>query len=93
MWAVKDSTSKQTQRQTGGWEGSQVGVGSAPSGDHIITHFNLIFFSLYNWMLNYFHFYCKRYRIPKSAQLYRTLYMFCIGLMMAVLQPKHVALM
>jgi hypothetical protein len=55
MWVVKDSTSKQTQRQTVGREGSQVGMGSAPSGVPCI--------------------------------------MFCIGLMMAVLQSKHVALM
>ena len=31
--------------------------------------------------------------IPYSTHLYSTLYMICIGLMMAVLQPKHVALM
>jgi len=37
MLVVKDSTSKQTQRQTGGREGSPVGMGSAPSDDHIIT--------------------------------------------------------
>jgi len=44
-------------------------------------------------MLNYFNFYCKRYGIPYSVHLYCTLYMFCIGLMMAVLQLKHAALM
>jgi len=44
-------------------------------------------------MLNYFNLYCKRYAIPHSAHLYCTLYMFCIGLMMTVLRPKHVALM
>jgi len=32
MWVVKDNTSKQTQRQPGGREGSQVGMGSALSG-------------------------------------------------------------
>ena len=37
MLVVKNSTSKQTQRQTGGREGSKVVMGSAPSGDHIIT--------------------------------------------------------
>jgi len=35
-------------------------------------------------MLKYFNLYCKRYVIPYSARLYCTLYMFCIGLMMAV---------
>jgi hypothetical protein len=38
-------------------------------------------------------FNCKRYVIPYSAHFYCALYMFCIGLMMAVLRPKHVALM
>jgi len=37
MLAVSDSTSKQTQRQTDGRQGSQVGMGSATSDDHIIT--------------------------------------------------------
>ena len=37
MLVIKDSASKQTQRQPGGREGSQVGMGSAPSGDHTIT--------------------------------------------------------
>jgi len=37
MSAVKGSNRKQTQRPKGGREGSQVGTGSAPSGDHIIT--------------------------------------------------------
>ena len=37
MLAVNDSTSKQTQRQTGRRQGSQVGMGSPTSGDHIIT--------------------------------------------------------
>ena len=37
--------------------------------------------------------YNKRYWIPYSAHLYCTLYVFCIGLVMAVLRPKHVALM
>ena len=36
---------------------------------------------------------CALYGIPYSTSLYCTLYMFCIGLMMAVLRPKHVALM
>jgi hypothetical protein len=36
---------------------------------------------------------CALYGVPYSAHLYCTLYMFCIGLMMAVLRPKHVALM
>jgi len=49
------------------------------------VHFKFLFFSLYNWMLNFFNFYC-------IAHLYCTLYMFCIGLMMALLRPKHVAL-
>jgi len=65
MWVFKDSTSKQTQRQTGGrGGGSQVGVGSAPSGGLTITHFHLTFFSLHKWTLNYFNFYCERYDIP-----------------------------
>ena len=34
MLVVKDSTRKETQRQTGG---SQVGIGIAPSGEHLIT--------------------------------------------------------
>ena len=51
-------------------------MGSAPSGDLTITHFNLTFFSLYNWTLNYFNVYCKRYRIPYNAHLYCTVYMF-----------------
>jgi len=40
-----------------------------------------------------FNFYGKRYGIPLSAHLYCTMNMFCIGLMMAVLRSKHVALM
>ena len=59
--------------------------------DIINLHFKLGF-SLYNWMLNYFKLYCTRYGIPQSLRLYCTLYMFCIGLMKAVLRPKHVAL-
>jgi len=47
---------------------------------------------MYNWMLNYFNFYCKRYGVPYSAHFYCTSYMFCIGLMMAVLRPKLVTL-
>ena len=35
MLVVKVITRKQTQRQTGGREGSQFGMGSATSGDHI----------------------------------------------------------
>ena len=53
----------------------------------------IIYFLLYNWMLNYFNLYYKRHGIPFSARLYCTLYMFCVGLMMAVFRPKHVALM
>ena len=43
-------------------------------------------------MLINFNFYCKRNGIPKRAHVYCTLYMFCIGLMMAVLRSKNVAL-
>ena len=60
--------------------------------DIINLYFKLVF-SFYNWMLNYFNLYCKRYGIPQSAHFYCTLYVFRIGLMMAVLRPKHVALM
>ena len=44
-------------------------------------------------LFNYFNFYCKRYGTPYSAHLYCALYVFCIGLIMAVSQPKHVVLM
>ena len=44
-------------------------------------------------MFNYFNLHCKRYGIAQSARLCCTLYMFCIGLMMVVFRPKHVALM
>jgi len=37
MWVVKDSTSEQNERQKGWREESQVGMGSASSGDRIIT--------------------------------------------------------
>jgi len=37
MWVVKDSTSEQNERQKGWREESQVGTGSASSGDRIIT--------------------------------------------------------
>ena len=54
----------------------------------LILHFKLIFFALYNWILNYFNFYCKRYGIPQSAHLYCMLYMFCI-LGIYELEIKH----
>jgi Flp pilus assembly protein protease CpaA len=46
---------------------------------------------IYNWFI--LTVTVKRHWIPLSARFVVPFYMFCIGLMMADLRPKHVALM